>query len=174
MAALINQAVTQLVTVTSALMLGGAQHILVPGLPDLGLTPRARAGGPAAMFAATLVTDVFNAALKLVSRLYVTPDATFYDTAGFVRSVVANPSNYGFANVTAACKPGPTGGPVPPGFAVCSDPGSYLFWDDVHPTTAAHGLLGEEFARAVPEPTTFALVAAGLALALARRRLARS
>ena len=173
MLALINQAVTQIVSVTTALMLGGAQNILVPGLPDLGLAPQARLGGPAAMLAGTLVTDVFNAALSASLDIF-TPNATSYDTAGFLRSIIATPSSYGFANVTTGCKPGLTGGPVPPGSVLCSDPASYVFWDNLHPTAAAHSLLGTEFARAVPEPTTLALVAAGLALALARRRSLRS
>ena len=47
----------------------------------------------------------------------------------------------------------------------------YLYFDGVHPTTAAHALLADAFAAAVPEPETWALMLTGLAaVALARRR----
>ena len=40
----------------------------------------------------------------------------------------------------------------------------YLFWDDVHPTTAAHQIIADEAHRAVtatPEPTSLLLFATG-------------
>jgi phospholipase/lecithinase/hemolysin len=51
-----------------------------------------------------------------------------------------------------------------------------VFWDGVHPTTAAHAVLGAMFAAAVPEPGSLALTATLLLLLIvgARRRAARA
>ena len=140
----------------------GAQHILVPNMPDLGLTPRLLADGPAASAEATEVTDLFNALLATS----LPPGVTIFNTAGFLRNVDSNPAAYGFTNVTDPCFNGVT---------VCADPNQYLFWDDIHPTAAADVFLGAEFAAAGPEPSTSVLVFAGLcafAAAVRRRRSA--
>ena len=144
--------------IVAALESDGAQHILVPGLPDLGLTPDYY-GNPLA----TAYTDAFNAAL--VAGL--PPGATYYDTANLLDEVVADPAAYGFSNVTTPCFDGST---------VCSDPNQYLFWDGFHPTTAADTILADQFEQAAetPEPGSVLLLATGLAMGVvmvvARRR----
>jgi phospholipase/lecithinase/hemolysin len=55
----------------------------------------------------------------------------------------------------------------------CANPDQYLFWDGVHPTAAAHRMLGDAFMAAVPEPGGIALLlVALLAMAVIRRRAA--
>lgn len=83
-----------------------------------------------------------------------------------MNDVVANPGAYGFSEVSAACFDGAS---------VCAEPDSYLFWDRLHPTTAAHRLLAERLAVAViPEPPIFLLLGIPLlvCLPLARQRAA--
>jgi phospholipase/lecithinase/hemolysin len=139
----------------------GAQHILVPNMPDLGLTPRLLALGPVVSAEGTEVTDLFNALLAAS----LPPGVTMFDTAGFLRAIDSNPAAYGFLNVTNACFDGVT---------VCADPNQYLFWDDIHPTAAADVLLGAQFAAAVPEPSTMVLVLAGLCAVVAATRRRRT
>jgi phospholipase/lecithinase/hemolysin len=155
----IANAVSNISTMASQLEADGAQHILVPNMPDLGLTPRLLALGPAASAEGTEVTNLFNALLATS----LPPGVTIFDTAAFLRNIDSNPAAYGFTNVTDPCFNG---------VSVCADPGQYLFWDDIHPTAAADVILGAQFAASVPEPSTIILVLVGLgAIApLARRR----
>jgi phospholipase/lecithinase/hemolysin len=162
-AAIISRSVTDLVSIVAGLQALGATNILVPGMPDLGLTPFVMTQGPAASSAASAYTDAFNAAL--VSNLPA--GVKYFDTASVMRAMVANPAAYGFVNVDTPCFNGST---------VCANPDQYLFWDSMHPTTASDALLAADFASAViPEPSSFVLIAAGLfALKLAARARPRS
>ena len=140
----------------------GAQHILVPGMPDIGLTPFMQSLGPAAAAQASAATDAFNAAL--VAGL--PSGVLFSDVAALERAMVANPAAFGFTNVTDPCFDGTT---------VCANPSRYLFFDSFHPTTVAHGFAAQQFLSTVtpapvPEPSTFVLVLGGLAM-LGRSRL---
>jgi cholinesterase len=142
-----NRAVANIVAIVSGLQALGAHHVLVPGMPDLGLTPFVRAQGPVAVAEATAVSDYFNATLAAS----LPSDVRYFDTAALLRAVVANPGAYGFTNVLDPCF-------VAAGPFLCPNPDEYLFWDGLHPTAAAHALLAGEFAAvAVPEPSAFVL-----------------
>jgi phospholipase/lecithinase/hemolysin len=82
-----------------------------------------------------------------------------------LNQIVANPRAYGFTNVTDPCFNGTT---------VCTNPDRYLYWDDIHPTTAADAILAANFRGAVtPEPSSIVFLGsgvAGLASMLMRRR----
>ncbi len=98
-AQIISGAVTAQVGLVGALTQAGAQYILVPTLPDLGLTPDARAGGAVGMaqgtaLATTYNTNLFNA--LAANNLRVIPMDTFH----FLQEVVATPSQFGITNVT--------------------------------------------------------------------------
>jgi phospholipase/lecithinase/hemolysin len=123
----VTVAIADIDEIVAALQASGATHILVPGLPDLGLTPEFM-GDPAA----TLFSEQFNAGLLATLPAGV----TYFNTFALLDSIVADPGAYGFTNVTQACLTTTT---------VCTDPGQYLFWDDIHPTTAADAIRAEQF-----------------------------
>ncbi len=149
-----------IVGIVDALIADGAQHILVPGVPNLGLTPDFQGDA-----AATEYAEEFNAAL--VAGL---PSGAIYvNTFALLDNVVADPSAYGITNTTTPCLNTASSTP-----SVCADPGQYLFWDGFHPTTTADSVVANDFldASATPEPSSLVLIAtgaAGLALRLRRK-----
>jgi cholinesterase len=152
------RAVNNLADIVQRLQAAGAEHILVPGLPNLGLTPYYLGLPSPAAEQATALSIGFNDLLK--ARL--PPGVIYFDTAGLMQQVVDDPAAFGFTNVTGSCLT--TSG-------ACSNPNQYLFWDGFHPTTAAHQILAERFhAAVVPEPATVLLVLGGIApFAIVRR-----
>ena len=88
----IARAVADLLTIVGSLESLGATHIIVPGLPDLGLTPSYQSLGPLAAAQATFVSDAFNAALQAS----LPAGATYVDTASLIRRIFQNPSAFGF------------------------------------------------------------------------------
>ena len=162
----VAQAETNTIDSVKELVGLGAQSLLFYEVPNLGLTPRF--DGTAFQDLASGLAESFNAAViggldQLDGLKVITLDT--YDLLGEIK---ADPSGFGFANVTDPCW---TGGFTDPnsGTLCATDPtdqNKYLFWDDVHPTEAGH-LLTAEFAldalNAVPEPSTWAMMLVGFA-----------
>jgi phospholipase/lecithinase/hemolysin len=169
-AAAAGNAVANLATAISLLYGNGARRFLVPNLPDLSITPFGR-GLPSEQQAGLQLLSVgFNLGLaSALDGLAVLPgiDIARFDTFGLLTVIAASPVAFGFTNATDPCATGSLGGVID----VCADPSGYVFWDTVHPTTAAHHVLGDRFAAAVvPEPATFALLGLGLAFGVVVRR----
>ncbi len=152
----------------NGLQTAGAKYVVVYNLPDLGKTPSAAAGGAAAQAGATqlavLYNGVLNSGIAQLSNngLNVIPVNTF----ALINEVIANPSAYGFANVTAPACTGGSGssiecGPQGSGAPVTYAPGTeqtYLFADGVHPTTAAHAMLGQYVLSVIHAPEQISLL----------------
>lgn len=118
------------------LIQAGATQILVPNLPPLGLTPRFN-GSPSEQVTASAASALFNSYLalgvSLLRDLYARRHVTIYrlDVFKLMLNVVASPSSYLLTNVTVAAQFMPV------------DPDTYLFWDDLHPTTRGHNILAD-------------------------------
>lgn len=113
----------------------GATQFLVPNLPPLGLVPRLN-GSPTTALPATAASLLFNSYLgtgiAVLRDFYPRRRLAIYqlDTFRLLRSIVAAPSAYSLTNATASAQGQ---------FSV--DPDTYLFWDDLHPTTRGHNIL---------------------------------
>lgn len=141
--ATLTNAVRDQVGIVGTLKAAGAEYIVVPTIPDVGLTPGARAGGPAGMAAGTALAKAYNDALfggLKAAGLQVIPVDTFH----ILQEIVANPGQYGFVNVTSpACTTASSLTCNPTSYATPDAANSYVFADGVHPTTATHQMLGE-------------------------------
>lgn len=160
--AIIGGAVAAQVGLVGALTQAGAQYILVPTLPDLGLTPDSRAGGAVGMAQGTALATTYNNALfggLASANLRVIPLDTFH----FLQEVVANPAAYGISNVSGkacATQPPPAGGSSLFCSPTSTVPGgaSYLFADGVHPTQAAHKALADFAISVIEGPRQIAIL----------------
>lgn len=147
----------------------GAKDILVVNLPNLGLAPLVSAEGPAVANAAAALSQAHNTLLaqsiaSLSSQL--SPQGVTlipFDVNTVLSGAVANPAQYGFTNVTDPCLANSplffSAGTI----SVCSNPNEYLFWDSLHPTTAADQIVADAAFKTisggvagVPEPPTTA------------------
>ena len=151
----------------------GAMDVLVLTGPDLGKTPAAIAGGPAAVAGASALSAAFDNALAIsltsIAASHSALDLSVLDTYSLLDGIVANPAASGFTNVTQPCL---TGEVNYAGGTPCANPGSYLFWDQLHPTAAGQQIVaGEASALITPEPGSASLIALGLVtLGIAFRR----
>jgi phospholipase/lecithinase/hemolysin len=151
----------------------GARRFLVPNMPDLSLTPSGRSLPPLQQAGLQQLVVGFNTGLEgVLAALGALPgiEITPFNTFGLLTDIAGNPGAYGFSNATDACLTGNLG----MGGIVCGAPGEYVFWDSVHPTTAAHRVLGDAFAHALPEPVSLSLfgIAAAAGILARRRRTA--
>lgn len=119
------------------LQAAGAQTIVVFNLPDLGKTP-ANLGNTQVTAASILYNSQFNAGLASLNDGIVA-----INTFAIINEVVANPSAYGFTNITGTACPGTSlaCGPAIAGYPTQPTSATYLFADGIHPSGRAHALL---------------------------------
>ena len=157
-----NNFVNDVGYIVDSLQAAGAKNIVVWNTPNVGLAPATIAGGPQAVAAGSLIAGVMNGALG--ARLAGEAGVATFDLFSFGSQVTANPAAFGFTNVLDAC-----------GAVAGANCNQYLYWDGIHPTSAAHALISNGMLQvvAVPEPGSVLMMAAGLAgLLLVRRRRA--
>ena len=157
----IGAAVTAQVGIIGTLQTAGARYILVPTIPDLGVTPGFRAQGTAAAAAGTQLSTTYNTALFdaiNTAGFRVIP----LDTFTLLREIVASPAEYGFANVTGtACQPQITANSLtcnPTSYVTPNAPDTYAFADGVHPTSRAHSILSQYAVAMLEGPRQIALL----------------
>ena len=141
--AIIERAISAVADNIQALWVSGARTFLILNMPNPAATPALRALGPAAQAAATRLTVAYNSALDEAlapTALGALPQIRFVrlDVDAVFDEVVAAPRAAGVTNVTDPCL---TFGVIRG--AICATPNRYLFWDGIHPTTAAHAILAE-------------------------------
>ena len=171
----IGTAVSTQIGLVGALQGAGARYVLVPALPDMGITPAARAQGPMAQAQLSALAGAYNDALfggLAANGLRVIP----LDTFSFLREVAANPGEFGFSNVTGtACEPQITAQSLtcsPASYTHPDAPKTWLFADGVHPTDAGHAALAD-FAASVLEAPALVATLPQTAAATGRARAER-
>ena len=145
-AAAINVVLTGIHNAIATFVAAGAQEIMVPNVPNLGVVPGFAAFGLQVAGLATQLTAQYNQALEVMLDNWAgTVNIIPLDTFSLLTAVVSDPAAFGFTNARDACYTGFVG-PLDDG-TECSDqgqdPDEYVFWDKEHPTTALHKVLAE-------------------------------
>jgi outer membrane lipase/esterase len=127
------------------LISAGATQFLVPNLPPLGLTPRFNTS-PATAVTANTASALYNTTLD--SWISLLPFLNFgkhltinrLNTFALVRGIATSPAKFGLLNVTDSSQLMPV------------DPDTYLFWDDLHPTTRGHDIVAMTALQLIEPP----------------------
>ncbi|HEY1903020.1 MAG TPA: SGNH/GDSL hydrolase family protein [Terracidiphilus sp.] len=145
----INAGINQSLNI-QRLIHAGATRFILPNLPPLGLTPRLN-GSPTtsvpANQASALYNDVLNGGIAFLRDFNRAKHLQLaqLDVFNLFYRILAAPSQYSLVNVSVSSQ----------GMAV--DPDTYLFWDDLHPTTRGHDILAVTAARVLARADCLAL-----------------
>jgi phospholipase/lecithinase/hemolysin len=130
----------------------GAKNFLVVNLPDLGMLPLTRNTSNSSRL--NTLTSLHNTSLTAtLNALSTTPGSNLniklLDVNSLLAEAMSNPEEFGFTNVTDACIRNSSC--VAGGQTVQNQ---FLFWDNIHPTTAAHQRIGDlAYSELQSEPT---------------------
>ena len=119
----------------------GAKNFLVVNLPSLGETPLADSlDTETQQNVSSLLNQLTATHNKLLSeklgafgQSHTGTNVTELDVNTLFSDLLADPSAFGLTNVTDPC--------LTNFFDVCDNPDQFLFWDDIHPTTAAYQIV---------------------------------
>lgn len=177
--------IDNLLNAVTSLNDAGAKNILVVNLPDLGKIPGSLNTPEAPALSALSQQHNSDLALRLAnlsrdrgSSINIIP----LDVYSTFEAIIADPTEYGFTNVTQGCINPPP--PFPPTYnSPCNDQKSvqnqYFSWDGLHPTEPGHRLIAEaafSAVKPVPEPSstlgvlTFGALGAGWLLKRRQRQ----
>lgn len=135
----------------AALQAAGAKTIVVFNLPDLGKTPlnvnTPNQAGASAL--ATVYNLQFNQGLATLNDGIVA-----INTYGLFNELTANPSAFGFTNVTGtACVASSLAcGPASSGYPYAPVSGTYAFADSIHPSGRTHAILANIVTSTISAP----------------------
>ena len=142
----VTESVQTEIAYIGALAALGATNFLVLNVPDFGVTPKEIDAGPTAQAEATNLSIDYNSQLSALLVPAAVGDhvnVDLIDTFSLVDSIVANPTAYGFDNVTTPVWDGndtnPNSGTLAATTPEAQD--KYFFWDMMHPTASGQALI---------------------------------
>ncbi|WP_027797016.1 SGNH/GDSL hydrolase family protein [Paraburkholderia acidipaludis] len=146
----VQTAATTLAQVVTQIVQGGATHVVVVNVPNIGLSPKglASADGGANL---TQLSQLFNTTLNAALQSDGLQGKVIeIDAYTWVNQMIANFQANGFAvsNTAQACDPSKTPDDTsllcsPATYVAPNADQTYLFADDLHPTTHLHALFAQ-------------------------------
>jgi phospholipase/lecithinase/hemolysin len=146
----VQAAATTLAQVIGQIVQAGATHVVVVNVPNIGLSPKGIAasdGGANLTQLSQLFNSTLNGALQsngLQSKVITV------DSYTWVNQIIANFQSNGFSvsNTAQACDPKKTPDNTallcsPPTYVSSNADQTYMFADDLHPTTHLHALFAQ-------------------------------
>lgn len=126
--------IDNLTSAIQTLMQKGATRFLIGNVPDLGHLPATRNNANANVLSQAAIAhdQTLKTSLDTISK-QSNIQLALLDVSKIYQDARANPGQFGFTNVTAAYLDTRSG-----------SPNQFLFWDGIHPTTAAHKILGDQ------------------------------
>ncbi|NEQ26966.1 MAG: SGNH/GDSL hydrolase family protein, partial [Microcoleus sp. SIO2G3] len=111
----------------------GATKILIANQPDLGQVPATRntANSTGLSELSQSHNQQLRRSIKQLMQRHLDLKIVLFDANALYHEAIANPATFGFSNVTQTAQ------------AVGGNPDQSLFWDGIHPTTAAHWILSD-------------------------------
>jgi phospholipase/lecithinase/hemolysin len=139
--AAVTQAATDIANLLNRLYAAGARNILLANATNMGLHPLVAAFGPSVVGLATAMSNGYNGALAaqvIPGTRAVSPGLNIYlvDFGSLSNQMRADPASFGLTNTTAPCYPFFSAPTAP----VCATPGTYMWWDEQHPSATVHSV----------------------------------
>lgn len=146
----VQQAATTLAQLVGQIVQAGATHVVVVNVPNIGLSPKgiASADGGANY---TQLSQLFNSTLNgALQSDGLQGKVIEVDSYTWITQMIANYQANGFAysNTAQACDPSKTPDDTallcsPPTYVAPNADQTYMFADDLHPTTRLHALFAQ-------------------------------
>lgn len=148
--ATVQQAASTLAQIVGQIVQAGATHVVVVNVPNIGLSPKglAAADGGANL---TQLSQLFNSTLNGALQSHGLQGKVIeVDSYTWVTQAIANYQANGFtvSNTAQACDPSKTPDDTallcsPPTYVSSNADQTYMFADDLHPTTRLHALFAQ-------------------------------
>ncbi|CAD6558840.1 Phosphatidylcholine-sterol acyltransferase [Paraburkholderia kirstenboschensis] len=146
----VETAATTLAGIVGQIAQNGAAHIVVVNVPNIGLSPRGLASADGGANLAQL-SQLFNGSLNAALQSNGLQGKVIQiDSYSWLNQIVANFQANGFAvsNTSVACDPRKTPHATallcsPPTYVTANADQTYMFADDLHPTTHLHALFAQ-------------------------------
>ncbi len=153
----VAQAAVDLATQAARLQAAGARYLVVYNLPDIGKTPLAAAQGAQATF--TALSGLFNSTLTAaLAGAHV--QVITVNSFALLNEIIANPSAFGFANVTTpACTTSSSLACTPSTLVSPNAAQDHAFADGVHPTTGLALISAQAVASMIEGPSQISSLA---------------
>ncbi|WP_019447779.1 SGNH/GDSL hydrolase family protein [Cupriavidus sp. BIS7] len=149
-APIVQTAATTLAQIVAQIVQNGATHVVLVNVPNIGLSPKginSSDGGANLTQLSQLFNNSLNAALQANG---VQGKVIQIDSYTWENQIIANFGANGFvvSNTAAACDPAKTPDDTallcsPPTYVTSNADQTYIFADDLHPTTRLHALFAQ-------------------------------